>query len=137
MYGTGCILQWHARLVHSSGVNFGHNVRMAAIMDFRRSWPSSQLEWMVRTREGHLTMRVKGREEYGEPVGQASARVRDDDVQSILPSLMWHHDVRRQLYTAKSLVDEKPLFLVAALLVVSFCLLVLYETHFTCICAGA
>ena len=86
------ILQWHARLVHSSGVNFGRNVRVAAIMDFRRCWPSSQLEWMVRTADGHLTMRVKGHEEGGETVGEASAAVREDA--RILPSLMWHHDVR-------------------------------------------
>lgn len=103
--GIGLALQWHARLVHSSGVNFGSNVRVAAIMDFRRCWPSSQLEWMVRTETGDLTMRVKGHEEGGETVGEASAVVREGA--RILPSLMWHHDVRYQnlhLAPARSLL---------------------------------
>lgn len=39
-------------------------------------------------------MRVKGHEESGQTVGGASAHVRDGTLQSILPSLMWHHDVR-------------------------------------------
>ena len=45
---------------HSAGVNFGRNVRIAAISDFRRVWPSSRLEWMVKQRDGSLTMRVEG-----------------------------------------------------------------------------
>ena len=45
---------------HSAGVNFGRNVRIAAISDFRRVWPSSRLEWMVKQQDGSLTMRVEG-----------------------------------------------------------------------------
>ena len=115
--GCGDTLFWHARLVHSTGVNYGTNVRVAAISDFRRAWPSSRLEWMVETDAG-LTMRVKGHAEGGDTVGEASQRVRDGDIRSILPSLMWHHDVleiadahqptNRDMWTEWNLGKEPP-----------------------------
>jgi hypothetical protein len=44
---------------------------------------------MVKTSDGGLTMRVAGQEEAGMTIGGASARVREPNMQSILPSLMW------------------------------------------------
>lgn len=48
---------------------------------------------MVKTPDGGLTMRVKGYEEGGAAVAASAQHVRQAAVQSILPYLMYHHDV--------------------------------------------
>ena len=100
----------HSRLLHSAGVNLGGEqlpgpspanrppprVRMAAISDYRRAWPSTALEWMVElppASGGGLTMRVK---DHPRPeaaaVVSAGEQVREAELQ-VLQALMWHHDV--------------------------------------------
>jgi hypothetical protein len=49
---VGDTLLWHGRLLHSSGVSTGERVRMAAILDFGRPFPSSRVDWMLELPDG-------------------------------------------------------------------------------------
>ena len=87
----GDTLFWHGRLLHSSGVNTGENVRMAAILDYGRPWPTSRVDWMYEMPDGGLTH--NGMREYHEGGGGEITWDVEEKAQGICTGMGYHHDV--------------------------------------------
>ena len=83
---AGDVIFIHNRMVHSSGQNFGSTIRMAAIQDYQRIRPKSQLKYGT-------PEKPSGMVPWQRPDGSLALEGRAAPGPDVLASLQFHHDV--------------------------------------------